>query len=216
MSRLSNSTDQKRGNQNVRPSGQPKRLGKRTATESRATQHALLKAAAAEFSEHGLSGAKLEAIADRAGVTKGAIYSHYNSREELLVKACRSALQELNLFEIATDAPDIETFISKTLQIILAPEGRAFRMLNIEVHLSATRSKVMAELLAEWHAEGFGTLRDRLSPKLGSPEAVFSMINFLFLGLSHVDALNKINADPSELLFLAKKLSASLVATHVS
>lgn len=196
----------------AQPSGQPKRLGKRTATESRATQKALLRAAAAEFSEHGLSGAKLEAIAQRAGVTKGAIYSHYNSREDLLVQACRSALRELNLFEIARNAPDIETFIYETLLAILAPEGRAFRMLNIEVHLSATRSEVMADLLAEWHAEGLATLRDRLSPEIGTPEAIFSMINFLFLGLSHVDALKKINADRDELLQLSKKLADRLVS----
>ena len=129
------------------------------------------------------------------------------------MKACRAALRELNLFEIAKDAPNIETFINKTLQAILAPEGRAFRMLNIEVHLSATRSQVMADLLAEWHAEGLATLRDRLPAKLGSPEAVFSMINFLFLGLSHFDALNSIDAQPDELLVLAKKLAASLVTT---
>lgn len=213
MSRSSNSPDPKSAKPNPTPSRQPKRMGKRTASQSQATQKALLEAAAAAFAEHGLSGAKLEAIADRAGVTKGAIYSHYNSREDLLVKACRAALRELNLFEIAKDAPNIETFINKTLQAILAPEGRAFRMLNIEVHLSATRSQVMADLLAEWHAEGLATLRDRLPAKLGSPEAVFSMINFLFLGLSHFDALNSIDAQPDELLVLAKKLAASLVTT---
>lgn len=196
----------------AQPSGKSKRLGKRTASESRATQQALLKAAAAEFSEHGLNGAKLEAIAERAGVTKGAIYSHYNSREDLLVQACRSALRELNLFEIARNAPDIETFIYETLVAILAPENRAFRMLNIEVHLSATRSDVMAELIAEWHTEGLATLRDRLSPKVGTPEVIFSMINFLFLGMSHVEALKSINADRDELLQLSKKLADRLVS----
>lgn len=205
------SPETKRKNK-AQPSGQSKRLGKRTASESRATQKALLKAAAAEFAEHGLNGAKLEAIAERAGVTKGAIYSHYNSREDLLVQACRSALRELNLFEIARNAPDIETFIYETLVAILAPESRAFRMLNIEVHLSATRSEVMAELLAEWHTEGLATLGDRLSPKVGTPEAIFSMINFLFLGLSHVEALKVIDADRDELLQLSKKLADRLVS----
>lgn len=196
----------------MRSSHQTKRLGKRTAAESRATRMALLKAAASAFAEGGLNGAKLENIADRAGVTKGAIYSHFNGREDLLVQACRMALRELQLFEIAVDSPDIQTFIEKTIKIILAPESKAFRMLNIEVHLSSTRSDVMVDLLSEWHAEGLKTLRDRLSPQLGSPEAVFSMINLLFLGLSHVDSLNSVNADKDELLVLAKKLASGLIA----
>lgn len=198
------------------PSTRTKRLGKRTAAESQVTRKALLKAAASEFAAHGLNGAKLEAIADRAGVTKGAVYSHFNGREDLLVKACRSALRELDLFAVALDAPDIETFMSETLQVILAPKGEAFRMLNIEVHLAATRSNVMAELLAEWHAEGLKTLHDRLSPALGSPEAVFSMINFLFLGLSHVDAFNSLKADRKELQSLSNKLAKSLVSENPS
>lgn len=204
----------KRQEKAKKPAGSQKRLGKRTATESQATQKALLEAAASEFAEHGLNGAKLEAIAERADVTKGAIYSHYSSREDLLVKACRAALRELDIFKIAVDAPDIETFIDKTLLVILAPEGRAFRMLNIEVHLSATRSQVMADLLAEWHAEGLLTLRDRISPELGSPEAIFSMINFLFLGLSHVDALDSVAADRDELMVLAKKLAAGFITSQ--
>lgn len=189
----------------------PKRLGKRTAAESRETRRALLKSAAAAFSERGFNGAKLDDIAERAGVTKGAIYSHFNGREDLLVEACRSALREMDLFQIAAEAPDIETFVSKTAQIILAPENKAIRMLNIEVHLSATRSEVMAGLLAEWHNEGFETLKDRLPQDLGSPEAVFAMIHVLHLGLSHIDALDSFKTDRTELLTLANNLAASLV-----
>lgn len=196
-----------------RPTTPVRRLGKRTAAESRATRKALLKAAAAAFSEHGFNGAKLDDIADRASVTKGAIYGHFNGREDLLVEACRSALRELNLFQIAATAPNIETFINKTAEALLAPESKDVRMLNIEVHLSATRSEVMAGLLSEWHAEGFKTLKDRIHPSLGSPQAIFSMIHVLHLGLSHIDALNSFNADRNEVLNLTKSLAASLVGT---
>lgn len=191
-----------------------KRLGKRSAAESHETRRALLGAAAAAFAEKGLNGAKIDDIADRAGVTKGAIYSHFDGREDLLVQACRSALRELNLFRLAADAPDIETFINQTARALLAKNGKAIRMLIIEVHLSAARSDMMASLLAEWHAEGFATLQDRLPPKLGSPEAVFAMIHCIHLGLSHIDALDSVGADKKEILKITDALVKSFVGAR--
>ena len=43
----------------------------------------LLVAAAGEFSEHGFAGASMTAIGSRAGVTKGGVYFHFRSKEEL-------------------------------------------------------------------------------------------------------------------------------------
>jgi AcrR family transcriptional regulator len=42
----------------------------------------LLRAAEAEFAEHGLASAKVEAITARAGVSKGAFYLHFDSKED--------------------------------------------------------------------------------------------------------------------------------------
>ena len=42
----------------------------------------LLRAAEAEFAEHGLAAAKIEAITARAGVSKGAFYLHFSSKED--------------------------------------------------------------------------------------------------------------------------------------
>jgi AcrR family transcriptional regulator len=42
----------------------------------------LLRAAEGEFAEHGLSAAKVEAITARAGVSKGAFYLHFVSKED--------------------------------------------------------------------------------------------------------------------------------------
>ncbi len=50
----------------------------------RRTRLALVEATAALIAERGLAGATLDDIAARAGVTKGAIYSNYRSKAELL------------------------------------------------------------------------------------------------------------------------------------
>ena len=189
----------------------PKRLGRRTSEESRETKRALLDAAAAAFAERGLHGAKLDDIARRAGVTKGAIYSHFDGREDLLVKACRSAIRSLHVFESAAEAPDLPTFVNETVDVLMAPENKAARMLNIEVHLSATRSELMADLLGEWHAESLETLRDRASQGAVSPEAAMLIIHLLLLGLSHIDAFEAVGSDREEVLKIANRLTQSVI-----
>jgi AcrR family transcriptional regulator len=58
--------------------------GRRTqAQRSAATRAALLDAARALFTEHGYAGAGREEIARRAGVTRGALYHHFGTKQEL-------------------------------------------------------------------------------------------------------------------------------------
>ncbi|MDF2985785.1 MAG: hypothetical protein K0R50_1295 [Eubacterium sp.] len=47
----------------------------------------LLSAAVEEFLEKGYSGASMEAIAKRAGVSKGGLYHHFSNKEVLLMEA---------------------------------------------------------------------------------------------------------------------------------
>jgi len=47
------------------------------------TRNAILDAAAAVFNERGFAGASLSEMLARAGVTKGALYFHFSSKEEL-------------------------------------------------------------------------------------------------------------------------------------
>jgi AcrR family transcriptional regulator len=49
------------------------------------TRSLLLEAAASEFAERGFAGASLDAIAERAGRTKGAVYSNFESKAELFM-----------------------------------------------------------------------------------------------------------------------------------
>src|SRR5271167_4096059 len=61
--------------------GKNSRLGTRgRPEESRAT---ILKAAVAEFSEHGIAGARTDAIARAARVNKALLYYHFKDKETL-------------------------------------------------------------------------------------------------------------------------------------
>src|SRR6201996_8183593 len=54
--------------------------GKKARTQAR-----LIEAAYAEVAENGFAAASLDAIARRAGMTKGAIYSNYRDKAQLLM-----------------------------------------------------------------------------------------------------------------------------------
>ena len=59
------------------------------------TRSVLLDAAEEVFARRGYAGAALEDIADAAGYTRGAIYSHFGAKEELFLAVIERHLQRL-------------------------------------------------------------------------------------------------------------------------
>ena len=70
---------------------------------------ALLQAARRVFRDKGYAGASLDAVADAAGFTKGAVYSHFTSKADLFLSLLETriearALQQLDLVDsVVTD-----------------------------------------------------------------------------------------------------------------
>jgi AcrR family transcriptional regulator len=56
----------------------------------------ILSSAVELFAEHGFAGTSLQAIADRVGVTKAALYYHFRTKDELLDDLLRPALDDLD------------------------------------------------------------------------------------------------------------------------
>lgn len=89
------------------------------AQRSEATRTALVAAARELFAEHGYAGVGTEEIVKRAGVTRGALYHHFNGKEDLL----RAVLHELarELAEASATAALAET--DQWRQILAAVEA---------------------------------------------------------------------------------------------
>jgi TetR/AcrR family transcriptional regulator len=64
-------------------------------TESGRTRERIKAAAAEVFIEKGLDGARMQAIADRAGANKAMIYYYFHSKEELFEAVIRETFEEL-------------------------------------------------------------------------------------------------------------------------
>lgn len=191
--------------------GEPKRLGRRSAEESRATRRRLLKVAGEVFADQGMAGARLDDIAERAGVTKGAIYSHFQGREDLLVEACRSAMASLDILRAAEEAPDLQTFIDGAARTLLAPENTTARKLITELHSSARRSELIADLVSDWHRSFVETVRDRVPEGAGSPEAIAMAINVILAGLSYVDVYDSMPTDSAEIQAIVNRITTALL-----
>jgi TetR/AcrR family transcriptional repressor of nem operon len=63
------------------------------------THARILKVAARRFRELGLDGIGVADVMKQAGVTVGAFYKHFNSRDELVVEALGTAFQDLDAWE---------------------------------------------------------------------------------------------------------------------
>ncbi|GAA1570366.1 TetR/AcrR family transcriptional regulator [Leucobacter aridicollis] len=69
------------------------------------TKEKLLEQAVRLFAERGYAGVSLEDIAQAAGFTKGAVYSHFGSKEQTFLAALRAATEDLASLGVAPERP---------------------------------------------------------------------------------------------------------------
>jgi AcrR family transcriptional regulator len=67
--------------------------------EEEGTRDKILNAALQEFSRHGLSGARIDAIAAESGINKGMIYYYFSSKDDLYVAALEESYRRFRQIE---------------------------------------------------------------------------------------------------------------------
>ncbi|WP_293267536.1 TetR family transcriptional regulator [Neptunomonas sp.] len=65
-------------------------MARRTREESEKTRQALLQMALEQYALHGIHNVSLKSIAAEAGVTHGALYWHFENRDDLILALCKS------------------------------------------------------------------------------------------------------------------------------
>src|SRR5580692_1795251 len=75
------------------------------------TQAKILNAAEAIFSEQGFEKTQLEEVAARAGYTRGAIYAHYASKEDLFLALMEQRV--LTKFGVIRQAIEVEPELAR-------------------------------------------------------------------------------------------------------
>lgn len=115
------------------------------------TRDALLDAAADTFARLGFHGASVDAIARAAGLTKGAVYSNFRSKEELFLALLDRNVDEIvglleGLLEMGVDQR-LEQLPNRLRQATVL--GEQWTLLELEFVLYAARNPQLRELVAE-------------------------------------------------------------------
>lgn len=121
-----------------------------------ATRQRLLTAASAVIAERGVHGASVEAICEEAGFTRGAFYSNFASKEDLLnaliesrratmLEGIRVILEESERTPHPHDLDVIDDLVDKVLAA--NPVDRQSRLVEAEVELFMIRNPEHAPLL---------------------------------------------------------------------
>jgi AcrR family transcriptional regulator len=100
----------------------------------------ILNAALEVFGEAGLAGAKIDDIAERAGISKGTIYLYFPSKDELFREVLRDAFGEIvetvtGLSHTASATDDLTAFARDYWAFLRSPRFETvYRLLISEIH----------------------------------------------------------------------------------
>ena len=113
------------------------------------TRDALLDAAEVVFAKKGVNGASMEEIAGEAGFTRGAIYSNFGNKDELMLEVMdRFVARQFERFSAAPPAADYATSAHEAA--LLFSETTSFDLLplDLELRLNALRNPEVRRRLA--------------------------------------------------------------------
>ncbi|MFB1049840.1 TetR/AcrR family transcriptional regulator [Paraliobacillus sp. JSM ZJ581] len=151
-------------------------IRKRLTNEERKqeTRKMLLDSATITFSKLGFHGASVDKIAEFAGFTKGAVYTHFKSKEELFLALLEQQMHaRLNTIQhIINEEKSIDHFIKKMRHFfdLDKQNNQAWSILNMEFLLYAMRNesvrKKWTDMILE-SVEHVSTVINNMNPKDG-------------------------------------------------
>jgi AcrR family transcriptional regulator len=106
------------------------------------TRMKLLAAATAEFAEYGISGARIDRIAERAEVNKRMIYAYYGNKEQLFERVVEESLDEL-LDAIPIQPDNLPEYAGQLFDYLVAhPERRRLSLWRLLERPAQTPSEL--------------------------------------------------------------------------
>ena len=140
------------------------RRPRRTAEQSR---EQIMRAATAEFAAHGLAGARISRIVQKAGTNPRMIYEHFGSKSALYVATLESALAELRSEELGLDVEHLDPL--EGLLRLFDFMNAHFERSNYLVSLLTTENLMKARYMKK-----SSRIREMSSPVLAMMERLLS------------------------------------------
>jgi AcrR family transcriptional regulator len=180
--------------------------------DSAATRQRILEAAAAEFAEHGLAGARVDRIAARANANKQLIYAYFGSKESMfdsVLEANISVLLETVHFTadaLPTYAGSLFDFAVAHPQLVRLVRWHQLErpgVMNQLPETAASNKRKLDELAAEQKA---GTVNHTLPA-----DQLFALVLTLIHGAAeaHVASGNGLTIQRDTLVYAVRRLTSS-------
>lgn len=195
------------------PIGEPRW---RRRKDARPTE--IVAAALAVFAEKGFAAARLDDIAARAGVSKGALYLYFETKQDLFAAVVRDAISP-NIATVEAAAAAIDLPFAQIARLLL---NRAADILNTTplgsvAKMVIAESRNFPELARVWHDEVVVRMlrvmtrlieRAQANGEVRPGEARFhalSLIGPIFMGVLWREVLVPVGAQPLDLKALAQQ-----------
>jgi TetR/AcrR family transcriptional regulator, transcriptional repressor for nem operon len=137
------------------------RISKEKAAENR---EKVVAAAAKLFRERGLEGTGIDALAEAAGLTHGAVYSHFKSKDELATEAVRQALhQSMAEWLALTEGLASAEAFEKLLKVYVSRSHRDHPAAGCSIAAIGSDAPRGAEALRDVFRDGVAQLIDILT-----------------------------------------------------
>lgn len=176
-----------------------------TSRTGDALRDALVDSAAAVIGQVGLQSTTVSRIGRRAGLTAGAVYTQYASKDDLLIDAIRVLLDEAvsdnrPLTDRTVDRIEMGNVAAHLLTRGGGEKRRPWLRFRLEAYIAASHRRDLAAVLDELHTSGRGRYHAMLAPAGVKPSAadlVAIVGQAIPLGLavldSYVDGLDTID-----------------------
>jgi AcrR family transcriptional regulator len=156
----------------------PEEGGKRARTRA-----ALVEAAAALIAERGMQELSLEAVTERAGMSRGAYYGNFKDRDELLMAVLESRWKPVKPVFKAGGSLSEQMHILAQAVIASVPARQAMAVRALEFQLYALKHPAMRARLAQYSAEAYDHAQAALLDVV--PESALPMPAPIFVRVLH-------------------------------
>jgi AcrR family transcriptional regulator len=154
------------------------------------TRGALIETARRVVEEKGFQGASLDEIAARAGMTKGAIYSNFGGKADLMLAVARTLSISLSP-SISPDQP-LDRQLAAVAEAVIAmlPKAADRARLEFEFQLYVLQEPSLREPVAEAYQEALGALVEKAHAQHGgalaiAPQTLVVAAQALAVGFAH-------------------------------
>jgi len=139
------------------------------------TRDKILDAAEALYMRKSFSETSMNDIVAESGLSKGALYNHFNSKEELIIAIYdRFILRTLGQLETMLEAESSAVrkleLIGEAAFVATADRPRAFQAMNIEFMVAVSRMEALASRMEARYSETVGILKRTIQGGIDSGE----------------------------------------------